>query len=233
MANAYGERQTKAPLLLHQSEGTLVMKSNALIVTAHPYSHSFNLAMSTLAEQTLVQSNWTVETSNLYQQGFSPVTGTHDFVDLVASAGANLLQLQAKAFGKDRFAEDIVSEQAKINRADLIILQFPIWWGSMPAMLKGWLERVLTYGYAYGEQFALENKPVMMAVTTGGARDEAELTYYRDKMKALSDDIFGYMKMDCQPSFICHGPAASTQAHRLAELDRYKDNLNTLLAALD
>ena len=209
------------------------MKLNALIVTAHPFTHSFNLALSAQAEQQLRQAGWHVEVSNLYQQGFSPIAGALDVGERHLLEGANLLQLQAEAVKQNRLADDILTEQAKLNSADLIILQFPIWWGTMPAMLKGWLERVFSYGYAYGEQYALEGKALMMSVTTGGARDDEERQYYDDKLQDLANETFGYMKMRCLPAFICHGPASSSQDERVAELKRFGDTLDTLIATLD
>ncbi len=49
--------------------------------------------------------------------------------------------------GKPR---DIDAEQRKLVAADAVIFQFPLWWLGMPAILKGWIDRVFAYGLAYG-----------------------------------------------------------------------------------
>ena len=211
------------------------MNTNVLIVTAHPHLQSFNHALSETATQVFEQANLSVVRHNLYQENFNAAAGAADFkVPLNTELGelkhTNLLQLQHQAGNQKLLSDDIVAEQGKLNRADLILLQFPIWWGSMPALLKGWLERVFTYGYAYGEQFSLAGKPVMMSVTTGGAWDASEEKYYQDKIQTLAEETFGYMKMRCLPPFICHGPANGSQGSRAAELERYRDSLKSLIA---
>jgi NAD(P)H dehydrogenase (quinone) len=85
------------------------------------------------------------------------------------------------AFENGLQSEDIAREQDKLRWADTVILQFPLWWYSMPAILKGWVERVYAYGFAYGvgehsdarwgDRFgegSLAGKRAMVIVTTGG-----------------------------------------------------------------
>ena len=66
-----------------------------------------------------------------------------------------------------------VAAQEKLKAADLVILQFPLWWFGLPAMLKGWVDRVMTMGFAYGagrryDQGGLKGRRAMLALTTGG-----------------------------------------------------------------
>lgn len=63
------------------------------------------------------------------------------------------------------------AEQAVLEKADRIVLQFPMYWYSSPALLKQWLDDVLTYGWAYGDKQALKGKELMVAVTTGGGEE--------------------------------------------------------------
>lgn len=86
-----------------------------------------------------------------------------------------------QAFENGTQRADITREQDKLRWADAVILQFPLWWFSMPAILKGWVERVYAYGFAYGVgehsdihwgdrygEGTLVDKRAMLVVTTGG-----------------------------------------------------------------
>ncbi len=86
-----------------------------------------------------------------------------------------------RAFANGRQSADIEREQQKLRWADAVLLQFPLWWFSMPAILKGWVERVYAYGFAYGVgehsdthwgdrygEGTLAGKRAMLIVTAGG-----------------------------------------------------------------
>lgn len=71
-----------------------------------------------------------------------------------------------------RFNIDIDAEQARLLAHDVIVFQFPIYWYSVPALLKEWQDLVLEYGFAYGQSGSkLAGKLFLPVVTTGGARD--------------------------------------------------------------
>jgi NAD(P)H dehydrogenase (quinone) len=56
------------------------------------------------------------------------------------------------AYGSGHQTPDVIAEQQKLLAADAVILQFPLWWYGVPAILKGWIERVYAFGFAYGYQ---------------------------------------------------------------------------------
>ncbi|MEA1063552.1 glutathione-regulated potassium-efflux system oxidoreductase KefF [Erwinia sp. HR93] len=67
------------------------------------------------------------------------------------------------------FDIDIAAEQAALTRADLVIWQHPMQWYGVPPLLKLWIDKVLSHGWAYGKGgAALQKKSLMWAVTTGG-----------------------------------------------------------------
>jgi glutathione-regulated potassium-efflux system ancillary protein KefF len=67
------------------------------------------------------------------------------------------------------FAIDVEAEQAELLRADLIVFQHPIYWYSVPGLLKHWFDKVLVRGFAYGEGGrALIGKRCLWVATTGG-----------------------------------------------------------------
>ncbi|TQI78382.1 NAD(P)H dehydrogenase (quinone) [Serratia fonticola] len=112
---------------------------HALIVISHPLDTSLTHSVAaTIAEGiTQAEPNHTVEIADLTQEGFNPVFSTMDNA----------------AFRKmSEVPPDILAEQARIERADALVLVFPIYWWTMPALLKGWIDRVFSNGWAYEEQ---------------------------------------------------------------------------------
>lgn len=190
---------------------------NALIISVHPNVESFNLALAGQATAIFEQNGWTVTRSDLYQMGFNPAMGPKDAPALVGSGVSSLPQMQLHALQQDCFEDEIKQEQGKLLNADLVILQFPLWWGSYPAMLKGWIDRVCSYGFAYGPAKQLSGKAVMLSVTTGGAANDSEHQYYLNKINGMSQEVFGYMAMEVLAPFLAHGPASKDEQQR-AEL---------------
>eukprot|EP01156_Anaeramoeba_ignava_P016577 Anaeramoba_ignava/a624450_49.p1 GENE.a624450_49~~a624450_49.p1 ORF type:complete len:173 (+),score=58.08 a624450_49:3-521(+) len=87
--------------------------------------------------------------------------------------------------------EDIKAAQKKVEWADLIIFQFPLWWFGIPAILKGWLDRVLTSGWAYSypniyDKGPFVQKKVLISTTTGGP----EFLYSKQGLNGDLSQIF-------------------------------------------
>lgn len=145
---------------------------NVLIVLAHPEPKSFNHAMTDVAVRTFQEQGHTVQVSDLYAMNFNPLLDRHDFG---STANPDYFKPQAEqmqAVANGSFAADVAAEQEKVRWADLVIFQFPLWWASIPAMLKGWMDRVLAMGWAYGggkwyDNGAFRGKRAMLALTTG------------------------------------------------------------------
>ena len=142
-----------------------------LIVYAHPEPTSFSGAMKDLAVETLTAAGHAVTVSDLYAQGFNPVAGPHDFIHRVDPARLDIGTEQANAARTAGFAPDIQAEIDKLMAADFLILQFPFWWYSVPAMLKGWIDRVFAYGVAYDfgrtwDRGVFRGRRAMLAFTT-------------------------------------------------------------------
>ena len=123
---------------------------NVLIVHAHEEPKSFNGAMKDTAVRVLKESGHTVEVSDLYAMKFNPVGGKHDFTTLADPDFFKYGVEQTKATEARTFAPDVVAEQEKLFRADFLIFQFPLWWFGLPAILKGWVDRVFAAGLTYG-----------------------------------------------------------------------------------
>ncbi|HEX2011372.1 MAG TPA: NAD(P)H-dependent oxidoreductase [Roseateles sp.] len=154
---------------------------NVLIVTAHPEPRSLNGALKNFAVRRLEAAGHAVQVSDLYAMRWKATLDAAD--SLAAPRGARFdPSLDSKhAFEQGLQSADIAREQDKLRWADALILQFPLWWFSMPAILKGWIERVYAYGFAYGVgehsdrrwgarygEGMLAGKRAMLVVTTGG-----------------------------------------------------------------
>jgi NAD(P)H dehydrogenase (quinone) len=107
------------------------------ILFAHPSRESFNRAVLDCFTQGLQDAGHSYEIGDLYRMGFE--------------ANMDLDQYQREV-GLDPavpVSEDVRAEQEKVNRSDALAFIYPVWWSDCPAILKGWFDRVLTYGYAY------------------------------------------------------------------------------------
>jgi len=108
-----------------------------LVVFAHPKRDSFTGRVLDSFLEGLAEAGHEVELADLYAENFQPLLVPDDY-----------------AQWHDRpMPDDVLREQARVERSDGIALVFPVWWWSMPAMLKGWFDRVFSAGWAYSEDY--------------------------------------------------------------------------------
>jgi len=117
-------------------------------IYAHPRSSSFNARLFRDGVEALSRDH-DVETTDLYRQRFDPVLAAPD-LGYPQGRDGNVVDLMGEAHAEWRVPADVSEEQRKLQAADLVVLQFPLWWYGPPAILKGWFDRVLTNGFAYG-----------------------------------------------------------------------------------
>ena len=123
---------------------------SAVWVLAHPRPQSLNGHLYRAGVEALGRDH-DVATSDLYAQGFDPVFGKRDLGELADEPG-NLAELAGQAYTRGQTPPDVQSEHEKLARAELLVLQFPLWWYGPPAILKGWLDRTLTDSFAYDDE---------------------------------------------------------------------------------
>jgi NAD(P)H dehydrogenase (quinone) len=171
-----------------------------LIVYAHPEPQSLNAALKDLARQHLTAQGHVVCVSDLYAMSWKASADRADFLNHDATARLSYARASKKAFANGSQTSDISAEQEKLRWADAVIFQFPLWWFSMPAIMKGWIERVFAYGFAYGVgehegerwgdrygEGTLLGRRAMLSITIGG-----RAPHYSDRgiNGALDDMLF-------------------------------------------
>ncbi|HMN71796.1 MAG TPA: NAD(P)H-dependent oxidoreductase [Rhodoblastus sp.] len=147
-----------------------------LIVYAQPEPKSFNAAMLAVARETLEGQGREVRVSDLYAMGFNPVASAADFSGRRFPDHLQYDREQKHAHAHDLLSADIAQEIDKLLWCDVLILQFPLWWFSVPAIMKGWFDRVLVNGVAYGagkryDTGGLRGRRAMIATSTAAYPD--------------------------------------------------------------
>ncbi len=210
---------------------------NVLIIFAHPEPRSFNGALKDVAVETLSKVGHDVVVSDLYGMGFYPATGVGDFAGRRVDPGVlSIAAEQTQAVENGTLSPGIAEEQKKILAADLVVFQFPMWWFSMPSILKGWVDRVFARGFAYlpGRKYdagMLAGRRAMLSVTTGTSRG----TYRADGIDGDINDILWpihngilrYTGFDVLPPFVAYMPGRISAEERKAQLDAYRDHIGS------
>ncbi len=204
---------------------------HVLILYANPEPTSFCGALKAAAVDVIEAAGHSVTVSDLYGEGFNPVAGRHDFSTVADPERFHYQTEQARAAEADAFAADLKREQQRFTASDLIITIFPLWWSGPPAILKGWFDRVLAYGFAYvdGTRFTtglFPHKRAMLCVTTGGTpqRFSAEDVYgpIGDILMPLQKLAFGYLGISAWPPFIAYAAPRVHDEQRKAYLAEWR-----------
>lgn len=208
-----------------------------LVVHAHYEPHSFTSAMKDAALAELSSQGHQVEVSDLYAMGFDPVAKREDFGDPSRPDYTVYSLEQRYCNANGSLAPDILEEADKLAKADLLILSFPVFWFSVPAIMKGWIDRVFLSGVAYGGQRfydrgGFRGKQALVAATIG-SRDhmfgpDAVHGSFEDMFSHLLRGTLGYVGMEVLTPFVAwHVPYVTDDARR-AILDSYRARLREL-----
>lgn len=157
---------------------------HALVVVAHPQRGSATHAIASKLAEGVQVAGHTVEIADLAAEGFDPRFTAHDL---------------AVHRQKLTPTDDVRTEQARIDRADALVLVYPVYWWSFPALLKGWIDRVFSNGWAYDESPGtplvkkLHRLPVHL-LAIGGAdwRTYARHGYFGAMRTQIDHGIFDY-----------------------------------------
>lgn len=122
---------------------------HAHIVFCHPEPASFTGALKDVAIKKLEELGYTVDVSDLHTEGFDPVEKAEHYALRQEPDWFSAMNEQRYASNTETLPKDVSREIDRLEKADLVILQFPLWWHSQPAMLKGWFDRVFVNGKTY------------------------------------------------------------------------------------
>ncbi|MFJ8051063.1 NAD(P)H-dependent oxidoreductase [Streptomyces luteogriseus] len=210
----------------------------ALIVHAHPEPHSFSTAQMTAAARSLREGGYRVEVLDLYAEGWAPVLAREEFAPVDGPFKPQAEQLRAVEEGA---LDAAVQEHLdRLLAADLLVLSFPMWWFSLPAVLKGWVDRVFVMGGVFGGahglfgEAALAGKRAMLLFTTGGPgesfRPGGAFGPMDDFLFHIHRGMLEFVGFEVLDPVITYGPARMTEQERAAALDSVRESVARIAA---
>lgn len=155
---------------------------NAVVLLAHPNPLSFNAAIAKVVQEELEKKGASVIFKDLYAMNFDPLLSAQDFA----------------GFHNGNLPADIVQEQKDIKSADIIVFVAPIWWNSVPAILRGYMDRIFSLGFAYeytktGPRGLLTDKKGLFITTSGADAKSAETSGMQNVINhSLVNGFFGF-----------------------------------------
>jgi NAD(P)H dehydrogenase (quinone) len=218
-----------------------------LIVHAHPEPKSLNSSLKDLAVATLERAGHEVRVSDLYAMGWKAALDGADYGS-AASSPLRMPRDSGRAFDAGTLTADVRAEQEKLLWADTVVFQFPLWWYSMPAILKGWVERVFSYHFAYGvgehsdtrygERFGegtLAGRRALLSVTAGGPASHYSPRGINgpidDLLFPIHHGILYYPGLDVLPPFVVYGADRMTPEDYPAVATAWEQRLLALESA--
>lgn len=195
------------------------LMTNHLIIFAHPNPDSFTKAMVAKAIEASEQLQTKTVVRDLYQMNFNPVL--------------SLAEL------KGEVSAEVLQEQQYIREADLITLIYPVWWMGFPAILKGYLDRVLTHGFAYktdenGSVGLIHGKKMQQFINIGSNATEYQNNGFADGLNVcLVNGLFNFCGITDIEHSIFGSLYSITHQQRQAILDQVKQKTLQNLTALN
>ncbi len=208
---------------------------NIFIVHAHHEPQSFNGALTEMAYQHLDALGHEVRISNLYAMSFDPVSDRRNFTTCKDADYLKQQEEERYAHENDGFSDDIQTELDHLNWCDGMILQFPLWWFGMPAILKGWVDRVFAMGPVYGggrwyDNGVMRGKRAMLSLTTGGPASMYEADGLNGDLNLIlypiNHGILRFVGFEVLPPFVAWGVSRASDAERENYLQAYQARLD-------
>jgi NAD(P)H dehydrogenase (quinone) len=182
-------------------------------------------------------AGWDVTLIDLYREGFDPVLSEADFTERMVAERLQPMDEQAHAAARGTFAPDLARHIELFESADLLLLVSPMWWFSVPAMLKGWIDRVFANGiaYRYPEVPAwsgfLSSKRAMLVMTSSYERSsfrEDGVGTLEHVLHPLLHGTLAYTGMRVLEPFIAYAADSVDDETRAGYLTGLRDRLASL-----
>lgn len=205
---------------------------NILLVHAQPEPTSVTRRLVESAADVLTRQGHQVVQSDLYAMRWKAVFDADDFPERADTSRLSFIEESRHAYAGGRQTADVEDEQRKLRAADAVILHFPLWWFGMPAIMKGWVDRVWAYGLAYGYRGAgnayrygeggFAGKRALLSVAVGGPAIDYSPRGINGPLEQLLFPIthgtLFFPGMQVLPTFAVYG-AAALDAAAMAEAD--------------
>ena len=218
---------------------------NVLVVYAHPEPRSLNAALKDVATDVLTAAGHEVRVSDLYAVRWKAAIDRDDYA-LDANHRLQPVWDSLAATQAGALTDDVTVEQEKLRWSDAVILQFPLWWYQMPAIMKGWIDRVFTMGFAYGtgdtsgdkyggERYGngpMRGKRALVSVTIAGSAD-----HYSDRgicgpiedlLFPITHGMLHYAGFDVLPPFVLYEAEDVTDSSFLDVEESFRERLAAL-----
>lgn len=205
---------------------------NVFLVYAHPEPTSFTAALRNVAVDALVDGGHRVDVSDLHAMRFDPVSDRRNFTTSFDEWRFDQQREEKHASVHHGFAPDVAAEMAKLKRCDVLMLHFPIWWLGMPAIMKGWVDRVFAAGVVYGggrhfDTGVLRGKRAMCVVTTGGPAAQYDGTRMYETIERvlypIHRGILEFCGFEVLPPFAAYAPQRMSAQEKAGTLQRMRD----------
>lgn len=218
---------------------------NVLIVYAHPESRSLNGALLNFSVERLRHAGHQVMVSDLYAMNWKAAVDGADFLNRNPNEPLKVELASKSAYEAGAQSDDVTEEQRKLKWADALILQFPLWWFSMPAIMKGWVDRVYAYGLAYGVgehsdrrwgdrygEGSFVGKRAMLVVTAGGWQEHYSERGVNgridDLLFPINHGVLYYPGFDVLPPFVIYRTGKTDGARYRAISEALGERLDRL-----
>jgi NAD(P)H dehydrogenase (quinone) len=189
-----------------------------LLVTSHPECRSFSGAMVRVVEESLRTCRHTIRTIDLQAENFDPVLRASQFSPRKDAQYFEAMAEQAYQAELGESAEDIRRHQDLLLWADSLILQFPLWWWSLPALMKGWVDRVFSNGFAYGSK-NLSPRTAMVCVTAETKSEKFSSPPDTHPLQHIERGMLKFCGFRILPAFVVSDVWSIGQAERERKLN--------------
>lgn len=188
------------------------------VILAHPYSGSFNHAIYQTVLETLRENGYQVNAHNLYDEGFNPLLEGSELADGETSDPM------------------VLEHRQEIKNAQGIVIIHPNWWGQPPAILKGWMDRVLRSGVAYQFEEGDDGSGVpegslvaeaAIVFNTSNTPAEREMRVFGDPLERIwRDCVFDFCGITNFYRKMFRVMVSSTLEERESWLEEVKETIN-------
>ena len=148
----------------------------AHIILAHPESRSFNGHLAQTSQNVLNATGWQHTFADLYAMDFDAREGPHHYTHRKDTEVFHTQTEQRHNADGGSTPADVDAQAQCLLECDLLVVHFPLWWFGVPAILKGWMDRVFVYGRLYSstrryDQGVCTGKKMIACVTAGASAE--------------------------------------------------------------